>query len=128
MKRPAETLGLPWCGLGFRAAVHGSSGADIFVYRSNLAQWYAWGKRGLASIRDPICDALLLLASKRSVQPDHAEQRSGLLLPGLQRSLPANFGGVLIFVDGEGSPADSLQEARDTGKPLSSLTPRVACL
>eukprot|EP00439_Symbiodinium_sp_Y106_P014512 s6096_g2.t1 len=34
-------------------------------------------------------------------------------------SLPANFGGVLIFVDGEGSPADSLQEELLQSYPAS---------
>ncbi|CAE7300870.1 unnamed protein product [Symbiodinium sp. CCMP2456] len=34
-------------------------------------------------------------------------------------SLPTNFGGVLIFVDGEGSPADSLQEELLQSYPAS---------
>ena len=44
---------------------------------------------------------------------------------GLPRKAPVNFGGVLIFVDGERFPEDSLQEAR--GSDEAPMLRKVGC-
>ncbi|CAE7943329.1 unnamed protein product [Symbiodinium necroappetens] len=56
---------------------------------------------------------------RRSANQEMPVEPSGADIFVYRSSLPTNFGGVLIFVDGEGSPADSLQEELLQSYPAS---------